>query len=205
MNRIVLRRRDGTLAEVIDIPGVKIQFIGSDSTVTIAESNLFKNVHIKVAGASIVDIGTPYKWGINNLVVDMGGAGVRKTLSIGNNVAISSAKVNMQNESDLSIEIGDDCLLSSDIVFRAGDGHRIMDLDTGEVINRTQKVKLERKVWIGSGVTILKGAHLSPETVVGSQSLVTRGNFPPNVVLGGNPAKVIRKGITWSFDFLPTE
>jgi acetyltransferase-like isoleucine patch superfamily enzyme len=205
MNKLLLRKSDGTLSEVSEIPGIKVQFMGEGSTVTISESSLFKNVTLRLAPKSTVDIGTPYKWGINNLVVEMGGAGIRKSLKIGNGVSISSATLMMQNESDLSVEIGDDCLFSSGIVIRPGDGHQIMDAETGEVLNRTQKVVLERKVWVGSGVTILKGAHLRPETIVGSQSLVTRGDYPPNLAMGGNPAKEIRLGVKWSFDFLPTD
>ncbi|WP_175817901.1 acyltransferase [Burkholderia diffusa] len=205
MNKLLLRKQDRSLVEVNEIPGVKVQFIGNDSTVTISESSLFKNVTLRLAPKSMVDIGTPYKWGINNLVVEMGGAGIRKSLKIGNGVSISSATLMMQNESDLSIEIGDDCLFSSGVVIRPGDGHRIFDAETGILLNRTQKVVLERKVWIGSGVTILKGVHLQPETIVGSQSLVTRGHYPPNIAMGGNPAKEIRRGVKWSFDFLPTD
>lgn len=205
MNRFVLRKNDGSLTEISEFPNVRVVFSGDDSTVTISESGRYKNIYLRVGSQSRVDIDTPHEWGLRDLVVDMGGNGLRKTLKIGKNVFIASAKVAMQNESDMLVEIGDDCLLSSEIVIRPGDGHLLMDKDTGEVLNRTKPIVLERKVWVGSGATILKGARLAPESVVATMTVVPKGDFPPNVVLAGNPARIVRENVKWSWENLPTD
>ena len=53
-------------------------------------------------------------------------------------------------------------------------------------------VKIADDVWIGNNVTILKGTEIGEHSVVAAGAVVS-GKFPSNVVLGGVPAKVIRK------------
>lgn len=53
-------------------------------------------------------------------------------------------------------------------------------------------VKIGNDVWIGNNVTILKGTEIGEHSVVAAGAVVS-GKFPPNVVLGGVPAKVIRQ------------
>lgn len=47
-------------------------------------------------------------------------------------------------------------------------------------------------VWIGESVTILSGITIGDGAVVGAKSVVTKDILPYHIV-GGNPAKVIRK------------
>jgi acetyltransferase-like isoleucine patch superfamily enzyme len=48
-------------------------------------------------------------------------------------------------------------------------------------------------VWIGSRVTILPGTEIGRNSIVGAGAVV-KGVFPENVIIAGNPGKVI-KGI----------
>jgi virginiamycin A acetyltransferase len=47
-------------------------------------------------------------------------------------------------------------------------------------------------VWIGNGVTIMQGIKIGDGAIIGTSSLVTK-DVAPYTIVGGNPAKEIRK------------
>ena len=53
-------------------------------------------------------------------------------------------------------------------------------------------VHLKRNCWIGAGATILPGVTVGENAVVAAGAVVTK-NVEPNTVVGGNPAKIIRR------------
>ena len=56
---------------------------------------------------------------------------------------------------------------------------------------RVAPVTLEDNVWVGAQAGILPGTSIGRNSVVGFGA-VCAGTFPANVVIGGNPAKVIK-------------
>jgi acetyltransferase-like isoleucine patch superfamily enzyme len=52
-------------------------------------------------------------------------------------------------------------------------------------------IVIERNVWIAAGMTIIGGVTIGENSVVAAGSVVTR-DVPPNTLVGGNPARVIR-------------
>ncbi|CDF78006.1 maltose O-acetyltransferase [Formosa agariphila KMM 3901] len=54
-----------------------------------------------------------------------------------------------------------------------------------------QSITIGNNVWIGGNSTICPGVTLGDNVVVGAGSVVTK-SFPKNVVVAGNPAKVIK-------------
>ncbi len=53
-------------------------------------------------------------------------------------------------------------------------------------------VTIEDDVWIGCNVIILKGISIGSGSIIAASSVVTK-NVPPNVLVGGNPAKVLKQ------------
>ena len=55
-----------------------------------------------------------------------------------------------------------------------------------------QPVVIEDDVWVGANVTILKGVTIGHGSVVAAGAVVTK-SCPPYSIIGGVPAKVLRK------------
>lgn len=95
------------------------------------------------------------------------------------------------------IIFGKSCMLSAYITVRTGDSHSILNATTKERINDSQSVIFGDHVWIGNTVLIFKGAKVASNSIIAGGSVVTGKSFPPNCIIGGNPAKVIKENVDW--------
>ena len=53
-------------------------------------------------------------------------------------------------------------------------------------------ILIKHKAWLGAGVTVLPGVTIGENAIVAAGAVVTK-NVPDNTIVGGVPAKVIRK------------
>lgn len=97
------------------------------------------------------------------------------------------------------IEVGKNCLFSSDIMIRSGDSHSILNMQ-GDRINFARNVTICDHVWVGNRAIITKGAVIPEDSVVGTGAIVTRAFSDKNVVLAGVPAQIVKRDITWCHD-----
>jgi len=99
-----------------------------------------------------------------------------------------------------SIEIGDDVWFGQDIyVTDANHGYSDPDTPIGKQLGRHDPVKIGAGTWIGHGSVVLAGTTIGRNVVVAAGSVV-RGDIPDHAVIGGVPAKVIRRfvpGVGW--------
>jgi len=94
------------------------------------------------------------------------------------------------------IYIGEDCLFSSDVTIRVGDSHSILD-ESGKRINPSHHVEIGNHVWICNKTIVLKGAKIPSHSIIASGAVVSGRFEEKGVILGGVPARVIKKGIDW--------
>ena len=94
------------------------------------------------------------------------------------------------------IKIGTGSLFSNNIEIHSSDYHGIYN-KKGERINPDKDIIIGKNVWIGLGCKVLKGSVISNESVVGAGSLVSGSFFENNVIIAGNPAKIIKNQIFW--------
>ncbi len=95
-----------------------------------------------------------------------------------------------------TIDIGNDCLFSSEIVFRTGDSHSVLDME-GNRINPSADIKIDDHVWFGHRSMVNKGVHIAPNNIVGTACLVTKSIEESNVAIAGVPAKIVKTGVNW--------
>ena len=94
------------------------------------------------------------------------------------------------------IKIGKSCLWARSSVSTS-DCHSILDMHTGKRLNHAQDIYIGDRTWICEDSKILKGSKISNDTVVAMNSIVTAGEYPPNSVLAGIPARVVKDSIQW--------
>ena len=87
------------------------------------------------------------------------------------------------------LDIADDVMIGPNVSLITS-GHPI-DPSQRRAAVVAKPIVIERNVWIAAGVTIIGGVTVGENSVVAAGSVVTR-DVPPNTLVGGNPARVIR-------------
>ena len=88
-------------------------------------------------------------------------------------------------------------MLSANINLMCTDNHAITDLETGEILNKASSIVIGDHVWVGLNAVILKDTKISDGSVVGINSVVTKAFVEENVIIGGVPASILKRGIQW--------
>ena len=101
-------------------------------------------------------------------------------------------------EPGTQMRIGRDCMFAYDIDVRTGDSHSILVQGSNERINYARDILIANHVWIAPHCILLKGASVPEDSIVATGSVVTRRFEPKGIIIGGNPAKILKEGITWS-------
>lgn len=99
-----------------------------------------------------------------------------------------------------NVEIGNDVLLGWNVNIRTTDGHTIYNLENPKIkTNENKPIIIGDHVWIASNVDILKNVEIPENCVIGYRSCVTRKFTEKNCIIGGYPAKIIKRGINWEY------
>lgn len=115
-------------------------------------------------------------------------------LDIGTNF---SSNKNLILSCDDLIKIGNNVLLGWNVNIRTGDGHYIYDLTTNIKNPITKSVVIGNHVWIASYVHILKGSVIKDNCVLAYNSCTMTNFNETNCIIGGYPAKILRRNINW--------
>jgi acetyltransferase-like isoleucine patch superfamily enzyme len=114
---------------------------------------------------------------------------VQKNATVGKNCKISSHTFICEG-----VRIEDNVFIGHGVIF-INDSYPRATASDGELqTERDWKVEqtlVKRGASIGSGATILANVVIGENAIVGAGSVVTR-EVPPNTIVAGNPAKVLR-------------
>lgn len=121
------------------------------------------------------------------------GQNFKPSIIIGDNVSFNSdIHIGCIN----SIEIGDNCMFASRI-YISDHNHGDTTLESLRItpVNRPLLSKgpviIKNNVWVGQGVAILPGVTIGENSIISTNAVVTK-DVPPNCVVGGVPAKIIK-------------
>jgi acetyltransferase-like isoleucine patch superfamily enzyme len=148
-------------------------------------SGLISNGRLRLAGPGRIRIGRDLNaWSRSapNLIVTFT---AEATVSIGDRVRLNGAGIQVAG----SVEIGDDAILGACTVVDI-DGNAADASTPPAGVAAPRPIRIGNNVWIG-GAVMLKGVNVGDNSVVGLGSVVT-ADVPANVVVAGNPARVVR-------------
>ena len=172
--RIVVRGKNNTI--LVKNPKCNIDFNvfiqGNNNTIRIEEGCILKNLNLWIEDD-------------NNEIV------IKK-----NTMICGETKLCCLEGS--KIHIGEKCMFSNHIHFRTSDSHSILD-EQGKRINPPEDIIIHEHVWVGYHVTVLKGAEVNKNTIVGANAVVTKKFENTECAIAGNPARVVRQGINWHY------
>lgn len=109
-----------------------------------------------------------------------------KNITIGNNVFIN-AGCKFQDQGGIFIDDG--ALIGHGVVLATL--NHDMDPEKRQQLHPAP-IHIGKRVWIGANATVTSGVTIGDNSVVAAGAVVTR-DVPPNVVVGGVPAKIIRE------------
>lgn len=96
--------------------------------------------------------------------------------------------------------IGKRAQIGRELTIRTSDGHSLYNKGEKLPYNEPKDVIIGDDVWIAQRVTLIKGAQIPSNCVVGACSLVNKKFEEEGCIIAGNPVKVIKRNIRWKFD-----
>ena len=201
-NKFILHKENGEIVEFPQIDGLDVVFKGQNCTVEIFEPCNFKKEswhqsRIEMEGENHFARIKGSKYGIARLEANFFWGGT--SLLVGENFYLTGhVRFDIESEGCCSIKIGDDCMFADGINFLGTDRHTIYDISDRKNINLTKYgITVGNHVWVARNVVVLKDVTIPDNTVVGIGSIVTKSFDEENTIIGGVPAKILRRGVNW--------
>ncbi len=88
------------------------------------------------------------------------------------------------------ITVGDNCMMAQGVYLSDSDWHDIYDRSM--FVGQSSPIRIGNNVWLGDNAIVCKGVIIGDNSIVGARSVVIR-DVPPNVIVAGNPAGIVKK------------
>lgn len=192
------------------------KFTGSLTKIVLSKkvlANFDNNIGVSIANRFIMGVteygATHPQLGKSKLSIDSG-ASVELSSDIGPAIVGPCSILNVEGHLQIGnsyinshcrilceelISIGDGCAVSWNVEFLDTDRHQVSY--DGDNRKLTDPIVVEDNVLIGNNSLIKKGCTIGDGSVVASGSVVV-DDVPQGALVAGNPAKVIKRNVTWS-------
>lgn len=107
-------------------------------------------------------------------------------------VTIYGSSYKMFSAEPYLVTLGDNVYISLDAKFICHDGSVLPFRKDIPDLDITKRITIGNNVFIGLGALVLPGVIIGNDCIVGAYSVVTK-DVPDGMIVGGNPAKVIKK------------
>ena len=182
-NRLICDRRPGRVQFAIDLAG------GDDNTVIVATEAELRGELSLESGGNVAAFGSGW-YSLGARFLDGGGA-----LFCGEDTSFGGGSIWIEGET--AVQFGDSALFAWEINVFTGDSHAMFDAATLEVLNPPRDIVTWPQVWIGLGALLLKGADVGSGSIIAARSVVNDA-IPPRCLAAGAPAKVVRRGVSYT-------
>jgi acetyltransferase-like isoleucine patch superfamily enzyme len=176
----------------IDCKQVKLNIKGNDNEITIIGDKL-RNTTIDICGdhCQLVFHEIEHVYNGNILL-----KGEKNSFIMGEGSSINGCRSFQIGESN-HLKIGNGCMLSDGIELWSSDSHNIYDLTTHERLNHERDIILDDHVWVGHGVTLLKGVHIGSGAILGMKAVITKDVPKNSVVVTEYSQRVVKENVYW--------
>jgi acetyltransferase-like isoleucine patch superfamily enzyme len=179
------------------IMGKRVSFFNSSKIKFGKYLKLGNDVHLSALGKQGILIGDNVGIGAySRVVVSTSMNNLGKFIKIGNNVGMGEfAYLGGAG----GLEIGDECIIGQYFSCHP-ENHIASDLNTAirhQDVTR-KGIKIGMNCWIGSKVTILDGVEVGDGCIIAAGAVVNK-SFPPNSIIGGVPAKLLKSRNEYEF------
>lgn len=176
------------------IKNLKLASCGSGNVINLGDNVILKNVSIKIFGNNnLIEINNCNNLSEVRFVMEDN----ENRIEIGENTYIGEETLLAALEGK-KIKIGSKCMISGFCEFRTSDSHSVLNGE-GRRINLSKDIIINDHCWIGTQCLILKGVNMPSDCVIAARSLVLemKVDVKAGTLIGGSPAKILKKDINW--------
>ncbi len=196
-NNKIFLKKDGNLEELNGtIPGLFIFINGENNKIILEEPYKFVNSAIICEGQNNTVIIESTKYTFEKLSVDIGHNQHNRKVHIKKNVSVVEVEIFCWAAGG-TVTIGEDCMISCGVVISNGDGHKITKPNSPIAINIGYNCEIGNHVWIAQRTYIGKNVKINDNNIIGACSVVTKSFNENNVVIAGNPARIVKEDVEW--------
>lgn len=194
-NNFVRNKKGNNICLMGIVKKSNITFYGKNNSVIVEEGAILKNCTITIKGNNNKII---FKTKSYAKFADLVTEDNDNYIELGKNSSLAG-KIHLACIEGTKIIIGEDCLFSSEIIFRTGDSHSIID-SAGNRLNFSKDIVIGNHVWIGNRAIITKGVNIADNTIVGTGAIVTRSIERSNCTIAGVPAVIVKENVNWKHE-----